>query len=397
MTQKKIKIAYSQFTEKRSLSGLQRSLTPVALQKSPKIQFEGKEYINFSSNDYLGLRFNSEMIAQSIKWTEKFGCGVGASRLVTGNMEEYTAIERKIAKWKGFEDALIMNSGYQCNSGILPALFDKKILGSEPLVFSDRLIHASMHAGCIASGVRQIRFRHNDTEHLRQLLEKHTNDSKQTRPIFILTESIFSMDGDIAPLEELYKIRDEYEAFLIVDEAHACGVVGNEGKGLADRADLVIGTFGKALGCFGAYVACDKEIKDYLVNNCASLIYSTALPPSVIGTINACVDIVKKSDKERAYLQKISEYFRSELTASGFDTSNSQTQIVPVIIGDSAQALNISNMLRQEGFWASAIRPPTVPINSSRIRFTFSSAHEEKDVHSLIKIIKQIYLRHVNR
>jgi len=265
-------------------------------------------------------------------------------------------------------------------------MFDKNYLGEEPLVFSDKLNHASMHVGCAAAGIKQIRYRHNDMAHLEELLEKHKNSDA---PKFILTESVFSMDGDVAPLSKIYALAQKYSCFTIVDEAHATGVLGKNGQGLATQADLVIGTFSKAFGTFGAYVACSKILKEYLINKCSGLIYATALPPTVLGSIDAAIDLIPTMDKERATLQNTAQNFRNEISVLGFDYGDSQTQIVPLMIGDTAEALQLSQTLKENNIWATAIRPPTVPANTARLRFAFSALHSENDLDHLINVLKK--------
>jgi 8-amino-7-oxononanoate synthase len=382
----KIESLYANFILERENQALKRDLVDVLPQKSAHISVNGRDYINFSSNDYLGLSQNPALIQRTQEWAEQYGAGSGASRLVTGNIEIFTILEKKIAAFKEKESALIMVSGFQTNASILPALFDKDALGKTPLVFSDKLNHASMHLGCNAAGVSQIRYRHNDMAHLEELLEKNKDSDA---PKFILTESVFSMDGDVAPLKEIYKFAEKYNCFTIVDEAHATGVLGQNGRGLATQADLVIGTFSKAFGAFGAYVACSKTLKDYLVNKCSGLIYATGLPPSVLGTIDAAIDLVPTMNVERAKLQNTAQLFRNEMNACGFDCSESQTQIVPLMIGSSEEAIKLSQKLKEQGLWATAIRPPTVPANSARIRFAFSVAHTENNLDQLVSILKQ--------
>lgn len=379
--------AYRDFIQKRRDDGLLRGLYDFSAGDSRRIAVAGTDYLNFSSNDYLGLRFDPRLIARSREWTERYGAGAGASRLVTGNLDIFTSVEKKIAAFKGKDAALVMVSGFQANASVLPALFDRQVLGAEPLVFSDKLNHASMHLGCAAAGVTQIRYRHNDMAHLAQLLEEHIDSP---RPKFILTESVFSMDGDIAPLGQLAGLAQQMDAMLIVDEAHATGVLGERGRGLAERADIVIGTFSKAMGGFGAYIACSDVLKDYLVNKCAGLIYATALPPSVLGAIDAALDIVPGMDKERAYVGALAARFREEMQAMGFDTGDSSTQIVPVIIGGAQECLALSEKLKAAGLWATTIRPPTVPANTARIRFAFSAAHTDADIDRLLAVFKTI-------
>ncbi len=385
-----IERAYSNFITQRQKQNLHRHLMPYARPNARELKINGKTYINFSGNDYLGLNFHPELQARAAQWAQEYGAGSGASRLVTGNLEGFDRIENKIAALKGAEATLLMVSGFQTNASLLPALFDRKALGAEPLVFADKLNHASLNLGCAAAGISHIRFRHNDMDHLQALLEKHS-DSHQ--PKFIVVESVYSMDGDIAPLDALYKLRDQYGCFLICDEAHATGILGPQGKGLADNADLIIGTFSKALGSFGAYIACSSMIKDYLINKCAGIIYATALPPAVLGSIDAALDLVPDMNQERAHVHAKAGKFRTEMTEAGYDCGASETQIVPLMIGNETKALELTEHLKQQGFWTTTIRPPTVPPGTSRIRFSFSAAHTQDDVNALIAALKQSALR----
>lgn len=380
-----IERAYEDFIRWQRDQGLERVLQDGLVPSARYVELKSDRYLNFSSNDYLALSHHPELAFRAKEWTDHYGAGSGASRLVTGNLDVFKVLEDKVAAFKQKEAALVMVSGYQANASVLPALFDKKVLGKEPLVFSDKLNHASMHTGCNAAGVKQIRYSHNDMDHLHELLQRHVFENT---PKFILTESVFSMDGDMAPLEDLYELRDRHNAFLIVDEAHSTGILGEKGRGLADKADLVIGTFSKAMGGFGAYVACNKNVKKYLVNRCSGLIYATALPPAVLGAIDASLDLAPMMDDERDYVAKISQKFRSEMKALEFDTGSSQTQIVPVIIGASDKAMEISKQLRTKNIWATPIRPPTVPANAARIRFAFNAAHTEDDLDYLIESMK---------
>jgi 8-amino-7-oxononanoate synthase len=356
----------------------------VASRDARIIGAEGRSYVNFSSNDYLGLRFNDTLISRAIDWAEAYGVGAGASRLVTGNLDLFGPIESKLARLKGKQAALVLASGFQTNAAVLPALFDRSVLGAEPLVFADRLNHASMHFGCQAAGVRQVRYRHGDAAHLGELLSQYQDDG---RPKFILTESVFSMDGDVAPLAEIAALAREHEGCLIVDDAHATGILGEGGAGLSGEADMVIGTFSKALGSFGGYVAGSETLRDYLINKCAGLIYSTALPPPVLGAIDAALDLVSGMDQERAYVARLAERFRIGAGGMGLSTGASATQIVPVILGSAEAATAMSGQLRQAGLWATSIRPPTVPAGTARLRLTFTAAHQESDVDRLLEAL----------
>ena len=358
-----------------------RSLTPAG---PGRVRLDGRELINLSSNDYLGLSAHPSLIARAQEWAGLYGAGTGASRLVCGSFEIHRQVEAKVAEAKGQEAALLFASGWQANAGVLPALF--KAGEGEALVFADRLVHASMHQGCRAAGVRQIRFDHNDLDHLESLLIEH-QDRKGRR--FILTESVFSMDGDRADVAALADLADRYGAFLYLDEAHATGVLGPHGTGLAalapGRVDLVMGTFSKALGGFGAYVAGSKVLCDFLVNACSSFIYTTAPPPAVLGAIDAALDLLPTMDAERARLQASAERVRTALGRLGVATGASTTQIVPAIIGEAADAMALSAGLERAGLLVPAIRPPTVAAGASRLRIALSAAHDETAVDTLIE------------
>jgi len=362
-----------------------RSMRPVAPRGPGKVTRDGRLLVNFSSNDYLGLAAHPALIARAREWTEALGTGSGASRLVCGTLEAHERIEAKVATFKQTEAALIFASGFQANATVLPALLDRRTMGATPLVFADALVHASLHHGCRAAGLSPLFFRHNDLGHLEELLAATRGDAA---PRFILTESVFSMDGDQADVPGLAALARRHEAFLYLDEAHATGVLGERGAGLASLApggvDLVMGTFSKALGGFGAYVAGSRILREYLINRCAGFIYSTALPPPVLGAIDAALDIVPRMDAERTELQRLAERLRGGLRAAGLDTGPSTTHIVPVMTGDEAPTMALAAALEDKGILGVAIRPPTVPPGASRIRFALTAAHQADDVDRLV-------------
>lgn len=343
-----------------------------------------RRVLNFSGNDYLGLSRHPALKRKAMRWTETFGAGSGASRLVTGNLGIFDRVERKVAALKGTEDALILASGFQANVSLLPALIAGGLFSGEPLVFCDRLNHASMHQGLRAAGARQIRFRHNDLDHLEELLKARAN---RKGPRFIVTESVFGMDGDRADVAAVSAIAERHDAFLYLDEAHATGVLGPGGAGLGleatPGADLVMGTFSKALGGFGAYAACSAKLKSYLVNKTSGFVYATAPPPGTLGAMDAALDLLPSLDKERDHVLSLAELARTRFEQAGLETGASSTQIVPVIVGGETETLTLAKALEEDGILAIAIRPPTVPKGKSRIRLAFSSDHSQADVERL--------------
>ncbi len=386
-----IDTAAEKILDKLAARNLRRFLTPGRIDPDGAVHRGGRRLIDFSSNDYLGLSHHPALIARAAEWTEKWGVGATASRLVTGTLELHRAIEEKIAAAKGSQAALLLNSGYQANMSLIPALNDAELLGGPADIFADRLIHASIHAGIRASGLRQTRFRHNDLHHLDMLLTNREN--KRSRPI-IITESVFSMDGDRADLAGLADIAERHGALLYVDDAHATGVLGPNGMGLTGelpgRIPLVMGTFGKAMGSFGAYIACSKPLRDYLVNRCAGFIYTTALPPPVLGAIDAALDLIPQLDAERQRLQANADRLRSALTTARIDTCGSSTQIVPAILGSSAAAQKAAARIEDAGLLVTAIRPPTVPTGTARLRFALSSRHGRAEMDQLIDQIQYL-------
>jgi len=359
------------------------------------IVLNGAPVLNFSSNDYLGLSKHPLLIERAREWTARHGAGAQASRLVCGNLDLHEQVEAKLARLKGTEAALLLASGWQANAAVLPALLRAAASLGDIELYADKLNHASLHQGCQAAGVRQIRFRHNDLDHLESLLAARVQTGAG-KPVarFIVTESVFSMDGDRTDVVRLADLADRYQAFVYLDEAHATGVLGPGGMGLAGlapgRIDLAMGTFSKALGGFGAYVAGSRALCDYLINTCSGFIYTTALPPAVLGAMDAALDLVPTLDAERARLAAAGDGLRAALQDMGLDTGDSSTQIVPAIVGDEARALSMAAALERRGLLAVAIRPPTVPAGTSRLRLTLSAAHRDADVAQLIDGIKAV-------
>lgn len=347
------------------------------------VRRDGRELLDFSSNDYLGLARHPELARRSAEWAERYGTGARGSRLVTGTLSVHRDLEARIAAFKNTEAALLFASGWQANASLYPALLK---LEPDAAVFADWLVHASIHHGIAAARTRHHGYRHNDLEHLDALLVEHGTTASAR---IIITESVFSMDGDRADLERLVAMARKHDALLVVDEAHATGVLGKRGAGLTanlkDKPDIVMGTFSKALGSFGAYVAGSAEMIDYLVNAASGFIYTTAPPPPVLGAIDAALDLVPDMGAEREHLLALAARLRQGLQGLGFDTGASDTQIVPVTIGGEGDTMAASGSLKQAGVLGVAIRPPTVPEGESRIRFSLSAAHEIAHVDRVIE------------
>lgn len=359
----------------RSLSDIDAGLS------SLNIRFEGDEYINFSSNDYLGLSSHPELIKRSNEFAVNFGVGSGASRLVTGNFNIHTGLEEKLDRIFRSEAAILFNSGFQANTSILPAVADRN-----SLIVADKKIHNSLIQGALLSRATFKRFEHNNYDDLEELI-KNTDRARYNR-IWIVSETVFSMDGDRNDIDRLIEISEKYNALLYSDDAHAVGVLGEKGLGLnygKEGVDISLGTFGKAFGSFGAFALCSKEMKEYLINFAGGFIYSTSLPPNVIGAIDGALDLIPEMDQERTQLMKNVEYVRTEIQKLCFDTAASDSQIIPVIIGDEQETVELSNQLKEKGLWVSSIRPPTVEKDASRLRITLSVKHTKEHMDKLLK------------
>jgi 8-amino-7-oxononanoate synthase len=370
--------------ESRQSLGRRRSLQKTVYAEGASMQLGGRCMINFCSNDYLGLTRHPLLKQRACEYVTRFGTGSASSRLICGNQSFFEPVEERLAVLKSKEAALIFNSGFQANVSIIPALADR-----DSLILSDRLNHNSLIQGARLASCRVEIFNHNDPDHLRRLLKTHRGE--QFSRILIVTESIFSMDGDRCPLDEMVAIARASGAILVVDEAHATGVAGLNGMGLTGgkEVDVVIGTFSKACGSFGAYVACSRKMRDYLVNCCAGLIYSTALPPAVLGAISAALELIPEMDQARGRLHAYADGLRASLKRLGWDCGASTTQIIPVMVGREADALALSGWLAQNDIFASAIRPPTVEENKSRIRLTVTAAHRDEDIRHLTEVFER--------
>ena len=373
-----------EFLQERKTSNLLRALYPAELRDKGLIYFKEKKYLDFTSNDYLNLSTHPMMKEAQKKAADKFGASASASRLLSGDLKIHHELEEKIAEFKKKEAALIFNSGYQANLGIISSLYNKN-----DVIFLDRLSHASIVDGVKLSGARFFRFNHNDTAHLESLLK---SKRKNYNDVLIITETIFSMDGDRAPLKKLVELKEKYSARLMVDEAHATGIYGKNGSGVAEeenlskKIDIIMGTFSKALGSFGAYVVSSKKIAEYLINSCRAFIYSTALPAPVIAANLESLNLIKEEPFRRKTLLENADYFRNKLKHKGFKIKGI-SQIIPLITNDNNKAIDLSKKLKAKGYWALPIRPPTVPAGESRLRFSISYNHTKDVLDGLINEI----------
>lgn len=349
-----------------------------------------KEYIDFSSNDYLGLSSHPRLISSAKKAMDEFGVSSSGSRLLSGDLELHHQLEEKIAQFKNKDSALVFNSGYQGNLGIISALYKK---GDS--IFSDRLNHASIIDGILLSGARLFRFHHNDIGHLETLLKK---ERAGYRKALIITETVFSMDGDKCPLKDLVRLKEKYNCEIMVDEAHATGIFGSNGsgvveeKGLSSQVDFIMGTFSKALGSFGAYLAAPKKVVIYLINTCRSFIYSTALPPGIISANLESIKLIEEEPGRREKLLESSRYFRDALKTNGFDVKG-DSQIIPVILGDNIRVVEFARRLRERGYWVLPIREPTVARGEERLRFSLTYYHTKEILQKLIDDIREIKIQ----
>lgn len=360
----------------RSLTSIENSLN------NAEIEIDGKTFINFCSNDYLGLASHPAVIKRSKEFLEQYGAGSSSSRLISGTHSIHSALEEKLASTFGFESALLFNSGFQANLSIISAIVDRN-----SLILMDKKCHNSLVNGAILSRATIKRYQHNDVKQLESLLENAKGISYNR--ILILTETVFSMDGDCNALTELIGLSKKYDALLYSDDAHALGVLGDRGLGLnymKDGIDFNLGTFGKSFGGFGAFIGCSKLIKEYLINFAAGFIYTTALPPAIIGGLDAALDLIPTMNKERMHLFDLIRLFKSDLKHS-YEILHSESQIIPIVIGSELKTLKLSNHLQDNGLWVSSIRPPTVEKDASRLRITFTALHTKEQVKYLIKTL----------
>jgi glycine C-acetyltransferase len=373
-------------------ASLYRRLRPVAGEQDAVLTIEGRQVLNFCSNNYLGLANHPTLREAAKQAIDRYGCGSGASRLISGNMTLHEELESRIAELKGTEAALVFNSGFQANTGIIPVL-----VGEGDVILSDALNHASIIDGCRLSRAKIVVYGHCDLNDLEQGLK----NSSPSRRKLIVTESLFSMDGDEAPLVDLVSLAEKHDAIVMVDEAHATGLYGPNGAGivaklgLGERVLVQMGTLGKALGGFGAYIAGSEALRELLINRCRSFIFTTSLPPAVMAMAIAAIDLVEQEPERRQALWNNCQLLRDGLELLGYCLGTSRSQILPLMIGDATQCMKVSEDLLKRGIFAQGIRPPTVPPGTARLRITLMATHTSTHVDQALNVFKEVAQKRV--
>jgi glycine C-acetyltransferase/8-amino-7-oxononanoate synthase len=366
--------------------GLSRRTRLVSGPQGPHVVLDGKPVVLLCSNNYLGLADHPRVRTAAAEAAMRWGVGAGSSRLVSGTMTIHRRLEERLAAFEGRETALLFGSGYLANAGVVAAL-------ARPgdVVFSDALNHASIIDGCRLSRAEVFIYHHRDVEHLAWGIAQ-----SERRGALIVTDSVFSMDGDVAPLEEIVELAERHQVRVMVDEAHATGVLGPGGRGalaevgLEDQVDVIVGTLGKSLGSYGAYVACDRAMSKYLVNAARTFIFSTALPPPAAAGALAALEILEEEPRRVQRLATNAAGLRSALEGEGFDLQGSRTQIMPVVIGDAELAMRICEAALARGVFAQAIRPPTVPAGTSRLRLAVMASHRTDELAGAARTLAQV-------
>ena len=370
----------------RATQGLLRARRTVDTPQSPHIVVDGKPYLAFCSNDYLGLANHPQLIAALQQGAQQWGVGAGAAHLVSGHFAPHHRLEQQLAAFIGKPAALLFSTGYMANLGVVQAL-----VGKDDTVFADKLNHASLNDAMLLSRAQVKRYRHSDMKQLAELLVQTTRGRK-----LIITDAVFSMDGDIALLPELLSLCEQHDAWLLVDDAHGFGVLGEQGSGslshfgIASQRIIYMATLGKAASVSGAFVAAEQVVIDTLINHARSYVYTTATPPALSVALSESLHLITQGDDKRAHLQSLIEQLRNGLSDLPWRLMDSQTAIRPLLIGDNLQALKLSESLRELGIWVAAIRPPTVPQGTARLRITLSAAHSVADVDQLIGALHEL-------
>ena len=365
-----------------------RVLTELQTGQSPEIKIDGKNYILLSSNSYLGLSVDPKVKKAAQEALEKYGTGSGGSRLVSGSSDLHRELEERIAAFKKTEAAILFSSGYLANVGTISAL-----VGPGDVIYSDELNHASIIDGCRLSHTEIKVYKHCDVEHLDSL----TSSNKSRNKKLIVTDTVFSMDGDLAPLPEIVELSEKYGCMLMIDEAHATGVLGKRGSGateyygVEDRVNIVMGTLSKAVGSLGGYIAGSQELIDFIRNRVRSYIFDTSLPASSLAASIAAIDIIEFEPERREHLWHLIKKFKSGLEKLGLNILPSYSAVIPVLIGEAQPALDFSHKLREKGVYTPAVRPPSVPPGKCRIRATLMATHKEEQIDRALGAFKAAY------
>ena len=372
--------------DERVAQGLLRSRRTLESPQAPHIVVDGKRYLSFCSNDYLGLANHPRLVATMQQAAPQHGVGAGAAHLVSGHSTPHHELEQRLAAFVGKPAALLFSTGYMANLGAVQAL-----VGRGDTVFADKLNHASLNDAMLLSRAEVKRYRHGDLAQLAQMLEQAKSGRK-----LVVTDAVFSMDGDIAPLRELLALCERHNAWLYVDDAHGFGVLGGQGRGTLSHFGIesprivYMATLGKAAGVFGAFVAAERVVIDALVNHAHSYVYTTATPPVLSAVLMDSVELIEQGAEMREHLQKLIAQLRAGLADLPWKSMPSDTAIQPLLIGDNLKALKLSEGLRERGVWVAAIRPPTVPQGTARLRITLSAAHSEADVDQLLEALHEL-------
>jgi 8-amino-7-oxononanoate synthase len=370
----------------RATLGLLRQRHTLQSAQSPHIVVDGKSYLSFCSNDYLGLANHPQLVRAVQQGAEQYGVGAGAAHLVSGHFSSHHQLELELASFVDKPAALLFSTGYMANLGVVQAL-----VGKDDTVFADKFNHASLNDAMLLSRATVKRYRHNDMTQLAQLLKQAKSGRK-----LVITDAVFSMDGDLALLPELLALCEQHDAWLLIDDAHGFGVLGEQGRGslshfgISSKRIIYMGTLGKAAGVFGAFVAAEQIVIDTLVNHARSYIYTTATPPALASAMLESLQLIIGGDALRAHLQSLIAQLRNGLRGLPWAVMPSATAIQPLLVGDNQAALNMSNELRERGIWVAAIRPPTVPQGTARLRITLSAAHSAADVTRLIEALHEL-------
>lgn len=362
--------------------GLSRRLRTVMSAPTGTINLDGHDVVLLGSNNYLGLSTHPEVITAAVEATQTFGTGASGSRLISGNSELYTTLESNLAKTKGTEAALVFSSGYAANTSVIPVL-----AGEGDLILSDALNHASIIDGCRLSRASKKIYQHCDVEHLRTLL----SESTAFRRRLIVTDGVFSMDGDIAPLRDICDLAAQYDAMLLVDDAHGFGVFGKDGSGtvshfgLEGKEIIQMGTLSKAVGALGGYIAGNRTLIELLINRARGFIFTTGLPPATLAAANAALNVIRSSPELRQNLFSHAKRLKTALIDLGYTLLPSETQILPLVLGNPQRAISLAEALLTEGVFAPAIRPPAVPTGTSRLRLTVMATHTAAEIEQAIE------------